>query len=113
MTEQVTITPQAGIDANDDPLPAGDPFTLDGLVAPGDSSTFPGADGDLDSVEFTVYVPLRVKRAGEWVRTVAALTDNFTITVRGQVCGGRAKEWDEGGRGGVEVLATAKTGATP
>lgn len=113
MTEQVTITPQAGLDANDDPLPAGTPFTLYGLVAPGNTSTMPGPDGDLDAVAFTVYLPLRCKLAGSWVRTATALTEAFTITVRGNVCVGRAKEWDEGGRGGVEVLATAKTGATP
>jgi hypothetical protein len=113
VTEQVTITPQAGFDAYDDPLPAGAPFQLSALVAPGDTSVQPGADGDLDTVGFTVYLPLRVKRPGGWVRTVTALTENFTITVRGQVCLGRVKEWDEGGRGGVEILATAATGATP
>lgn len=113
MTEQVTITPQAGLDAYDNPLPAGTPFTLSALVAPGNTTVAPGADGDLDRVEFTVYLPLKVKRFGVWVRTVTALTEAFTVTVRGQVCVGRAKEWEQAGRGGVEVLATAATGATP
>lgn len=112
MSETVTVTPQAGLDAYDDPLPAGDPFTVTALVAPGATTTDPGADGSLDSVEFTVYLPLRIRRANAWVRTATALTDNFTITVRGQVCVGRAKEWEHGGRGGVEVVATAMTGAT-
>lgn len=113
MTEQVTITPQSGMDAYDDPNPADDPFTVRGLVAPGNTSVQPGVDGSLDEVSFTVYLPLQIKLSGSWVRTVEALTDNFTITVRGQVCVGRAKEWNESGRGGVEVLATAATGATP
>lgn len=114
MTESVTITPQAGLDAYDNPQDAGDSFTVRALVAPGlvSDKRF-GADGDLDTVTFTVYLPLRIKLAAGWVRTATALTDNFTITVRGHVCVGRAKEWIEGGRGGVEVLATAATGATP
>lgn len=113
MTEQVTITPQAALDANDDPLPAGDPFTVLALVAPGDTTQRPGADAQLDVVEFTAYLPLRVKLAGGWTPTAAALTGNFHITIRGQVCVGRAREWNVGGRGGVEVLALAATGATP
>lgn len=113
MSEEVVITPQAGLDAYDDLQAAGDPITVRGLVAPGDTTTDPGADGSLDQVEFTVYLPLRIKQDTGWVRTLTALTDNFTITVRGQDCVGRAKEWDESGRGGVEIVATAKTGATP
>lgn len=113
MTEKVTITAQGGFDAYDNPLPAGSPFTVSGIVAPGDTSVAPGADGDLDSVAFTVYLPLRIKVSGVWVRTVTALTDAFTVTVRGQVCVGRAKEWEQAGRGGVEIVAIAATGATP
>jgi hypothetical protein len=101
------------MDAHDNPLPAGTPFAVDALVAPGNTAVEPGADGDLDTVSFTAYLPLRVKRNGAWVRTVTVLTDNFTILVRGQVCVGRAKEWEQAGRGGVEVLAFAATGATP
>ena len=114
MTENVTITPQSGLDAYDNPLPAGDPFTLSGLVAPGNTTLRLGVDGSLDTVIFTVYLPLQFKQpeAG-WVSTVTALTDNFTITVRGQVCNGRVREWNMSGHGGVEVLATAATGATP
>lgn len=113
MTEAVTITPQAGMDAEDNPLPAGEPFTVSGLVAPENSSVEPGVDGDLDAVTFTVYLPLTIKTPDGWVRTVTALTDNFHITVRGQVCVGRVKEWDVGGRGGVVVAASAMTGVTP
>ncbi|HQC78414.1 MAG TPA: hypothetical protein PLH92_17045 [Mycobacterium sp.] len=113
MSEAVVITPRSGIDANDDPLPAGDPVTLRGLVAPGNTLIKPGADSDLDVVDFIVYLPLMVSRPTGWVRTSTLLTENFTITIRDQVCVGRVKVWDENGRGGVEVLASAKSGATP
>lgn len=113
MSEEVTITPQAGLDAYDNPQTAGQPFTLRGLVAPGTTTTDPGADGSLDTVEFTVYLPLRFKNSSGWVRTASALTESFTVTVRGKSCVGRAREWLEGGRGGVEIIATAHTGATP
>jgi len=112
VSEILTITPQAGLDANDDPLPASTPFTLRGLVAPTNTTVQPGADGNLDEVDFTIYLPLKIKQPSGWTRTSALLTNNFTVTVRGQVCIGRAREWDEGGRGGVEVLATAKAGIT-
>lgn len=123
MSETVTVTPQYGLDANDDPItaPSGasgasgstGAVNLTALVAPGNTTVKPGADGQLDTVAFTVYLPLKVQVSGQWVRTSSVLTDNFTITVRGQVCLGRAKEWDLNGRGGIEVLATALTGATP
>lgn len=112
MTETVTITPQAGVDDNSDPLPAEAPFTVTGYVAPGNTTKTPGNEGNLDEVAFTVYLPLKIKRRSSWVRTTTALTDNFTITVRGQVCVGRAQEWDQCGRGGVVVLATADTGTS-
>ena len=112
MTEAVTITPQAGFDDNDDPLPASAPITLQARVAPGNMTVQFGADGNLDQVDFTVYLPLKVQRFGRWVATSGLLTDNFTITIRGQACTGRAQVWDENGRGGIVVLATADTGTT-
>ena len=113
MTETVTITPQSGLDAHDDPIAAGTPFTLNAMVAPGNTALRPGADGSLDTVAFTVFLPLKIYVDASWVNTVSALTDNFTITVRSQVCVGRVREWNVAGRGGIEVLATAATGATP
>lgn len=113
MSETVTITPEVGIDANDDPLPGGTPFSLSALVAPGNTTVRPGADGQLDSVDFTAYLPLRIRTDAGWVRTSSLLTANFTITIRDQVCVGRVREWNENGRGGIEVLATIKSGATP
>lgn len=113
MTESVTVTPQADMDAYDNPGTAGDPFTIQALVAPGNTTLKYGVDGSLDTVAFTVYMPLMIRQDDAWVSTAAALTDNFTITVRGQVCVGRVREWNLGGRGGIEVLATAATGSTP
>ncbi len=113
MTETVTITPQSGLDAYDDPQDAGESFTVQALVAPGNTTLKYGVDGSLDTVAFTVYMPLTIKLDDGWVSTATAMTDNFTITVRGQVCVGRVREWTLGGRGGVEVLATAATGSTP
>ncbi len=108
--EPVVITPQSGVDANGDPLPAGSPFTVSGLVAPGNTAVRAGAAGDLDSVDFTVYLPLMIGT----VRTAALLDGSFTVTVRGRVCVGRVKVWDGGAMGGgVEVLATARAGMTP
>lgn len=114
MTEAVTIIPQGGLDANDDPVAAGSPFTVNGcLVAPGNTTVRFGADGNLDQVAFTVYVPtLKIKGASGWIPISTALTGKFNITVRGQTCLGRAQEWNEGGRGGVVILATADTGTT-
>lgn len=113
MTEIVTITPQTGIDANDDPVAGAEPFTVSALVAPGNTTVRPGADGQLDVVDFTAYLPLRIKGAEGWVPTSTLLTDKFTITIRNQECVGRAREWNDNGRGGIEVLASVKTGATP
>ena len=113
MTEIVTITPQVGIDANDNPVAGGTPFTLPARVAPGNTTVRPGADGQLDTADFTAYLPLKVKGASGWVSTSSLLTDKFTITIRNQVCVGRAREWNENGRGAIEVLASIKSGATP
>ena len=112
-TEPVTITPQSGLDEHDDPLPAGTPFTVNALVAPGNTTLRPGADAELDQADYTLYMPLRVEVGGKWVQTAIVLTEEFTVTVRGRVCVGRVKDWDLSGRGGLEVLASSKTGGTP
>lgn len=113
MTEIVTVIPQAGIDENDDPYPGGEPFSVRALVAPGNTTARPGADGQLDVIDFTAYLPLRIKGGEGWVRTSTLLTDKFTIVIRDQECVGRAREWNDNGRGGIEVLASIKSGATP
>jgi hypothetical protein len=113
VSERVTITPQVGVDANDDPLPGGVPFDVWALIAPGNTAVRYGADSQLDSVDFTAYLPLRVRQPSGWVAVSSLLTDNFTITIRDQVCVGRAREWNENGRGGIEILASIRSGATP
>ena len=113
MTETVTVTPQAKIDDNDNPVAASAPFTIEALIAPGNTTVRPGADGQLDTVDFTAYLPLTIRKSTGWVRTSSLLTDKFTITIRDQVCVGRAREWNDNGRGGIEVLASVKSGATP
>lgn len=113
MTEVVIITPQVGIDAYDNPVAGGAPISIDALVAPGDTTVRPGADGQLDVIDFTAYLPLRFNGPEGWVRTSSLLTDKFTITIRDKICVGRAREWDENGRGGIKVLASIKSGATP
>lgn len=113
MTELVTITPDAGLDAKGNPTPGGTPLTLTPLeVAPGNTALAYGIGGDLDSVEFTVYLPLRA-RIGDppaWTAVDEAATQNFSILVRGRYCRGRAQRWESGGRGGVVVLAHSATG---
>lgn len=112
MTEQVTITPVGGRNSDGDPTADGTPFTLTALeVAPGNTLLRYGIGGDLDTVEFTVFLPLRYRTAVDTYQPVAAaLADDFTITVRNRVCKGRVQEWNSGGRGGVVVLAHSATG---
>lgn len=111
MSELVTITPIAGFDSNGDPLSNGAPFMLPVLeVAPGNTLQRFGVGGDLDVVDFTVFLPLRVRVADAFVATAAALTEDFWIEVRDRKCRGRLQEWNSGGRGGVAVLAHSATG---
>lgn len=111
MAETVTITPIAGYNTDGDPLSNGTPFTVPAMeVAPGNTLLRYGIGGDLDTVDFTIYLPLRVRVADAIVVTSGALTDDFWITVRGKQCRGRAQEWSSGGRGGVAVLAHSATG---
>lgn len=115
MSEPVVVTPQAGRDRKGDPLPAvGDPFTLHGIVAPGNTTRSYGAGGDLEEADFTIFFPLRIRRevSGEWgwVSVAELLINDFTVTLRGKTCVGRIQDWNEGGRGGVVVLALAATG---
>ncbi|SCX05968.1 hypothetical protein [Mycolicibacterium fluoranthenivorans] len=113
MSELVTITPQAGRNTDGDPQPAGTPFDLFALeVAPGNTLLRFGVGGDLDSVEFTAYLPLRrrIPDTSDYQSTVEALTDNFRILVRGRDCAGRLQEWNSGGQGGVVVLCHSARG---
>ena len=120
MTELVTITPIGGRDSNGDPTEDGEPFDVTAIdVAPGNTMLRYGIGGDLDTVDFTVYLPLKRRVGLDTVappqRMVIALTGEdgageFGITVRGKQCRGRVQEWVSGGRGAVVVLAHSGTG---
>lgn len=113
MTETVTVTPAAGIDSDGNPSNAGDPVTLTPLeVAPGNQLLRYGAGGDLTGVEWTVYLPLRVRFEGSWTPTEELVRTGDDIVVRGQRCTAMVSVWrtQRGGRGGVAVLARSATG---
>ncbi|MDD7812621.1 hypothetical protein PP713_08640 [Mycobacterium sp. CSUR Q5927] len=116
MAETVTVTPRPGqLDANNDPLPAGEPITLTPLlIAPGNTVLKYGVGGDLDDVQFTVYLPLQVRRGNNLVPIETLVADDDQITVRGRECMARVKVWrsPQRGLGGAVVLARAATGAT-
>lgn len=102
MAETITVTPQSGYDSDGNPLPAGDPVTLTTLgIAPGNTVLTYGIGGDLDDVQFTVYLELG-----------SAIADDDQITVRGKDCRARVQEWRSPwtNRGGLAVLARSTTG---
>lgn len=115
MTERVTITPLGGLNTNGDPRSDGTPFDLVAWeVAPGNTLLQYGIGGDLDTVEFTVFLPLRIRaQVGAdwlWQPVIDKLTDSFAVDVRGRHCIGRAQEWNSGGRGGLAILCHSATG---
>lgn len=113
MSETVRIIPQGGRNSDGDPLPAGTPFDLVAWeIAPGNTLLRYGIGGDLDSVDFTAFLPLRCRVAvdADWQTTVSALTDDFRILVRGRDCFGRVQEWNSSGQGGVVVLCHSARG---
>jgi hypothetical protein len=103
MSETVTVTPRFDNDLNGDPVADGVPYTLTArAVAPGNTMISYGAGGDLDDVEFTVFLPLG-----------SVISNGYKITVRGRDCVARVQVWDSAwntGRGGVIVLAKSTTG---
>lgn len=102
MSEQVTITPRTGRDRKGDPRPAGAAYPLTALeVVPGNTLIRYGIGADLDTVAFTVYLPLRDE---------SRIENDFGITVRGLECRARVQVWKSGGRGVVAVLASSTTG---
>lgn len=103
MNETVTITPTQGKNTDGDPLPAGDPFDVLGLVAPGNTSYRFNDQGELDSAAFTVYLPIGT-----------AIKDDDRITVRDRVCVARVREWHSmrTTRANLEVLCLSVTGVS-
>lgn len=102
-TETVTVTPTFGSDSDGDPVADGTPFDAEALVAPGNTSFGYGVQGDLDTAEFTLYLPIGT-----------AVKDDDRIEVRGRVCTARVKEWHSmrTNRANLEVLCVSKTGAS-
>ena len=106
MTEQVTVTPLAGLNSDGDPIPGGTPVVLNAIfVAPGNTSLRLTESGDVDSAEFTVYLPID-----------APIHDDDLITVRDKPCFARVREWRDPWPGeslnSLEVLCKSVTGGT-
>lgn len=111
MSEQVTVIPLGGHDGNGDALPDGTPLVLLAYeVAPGNTLLSYGIGGDLDSVDYTAFLPLRFRAGGTWSALAPILESPFDIEVRGRRCNGRAQIWDSRGHGGIAVLAHSSTG---
>jgi hypothetical protein len=103
--ETVTVTP-GGYEWDDDGnrVPAGTPTTLTPrAIAPGATALAYEAAGELDTVEYTIYLDLG-----------APIADDDAVTVRGKLCWARVREWRSPftGRGGLEVLCRSATGAS-
>jgi len=103
MAETVTVSPAAGgFDRYGNPITPGTPVVLPTLaVAPGNTQLQAGEGGDLDDVQFTVYLDLD-----------SPIQDDDAITVRGKQCLARVQEWRSPwtGRGGLVVFARSTTG---
>lgn len=103
MSESVTIIPQVDRDDNGDMVAAGSPYTLVAkAVAPGNTTLSYNTSGDVEDVDFTVYLPLG-----------SVIKDDDVIMVRTKKCYARVQVWQSAyntGRGGVVVLAKAITG---
>lgn len=114
MSETVTVTQLVGNDTDGDPIEADEPITLTPLeIAPGNMLIKYGTGGDLTDVEFTVYLPLRVNTADGYTDTDTVVRTGDEITVRGRRCIALVSTWRSqrgGDRGGVTVLAQARSG---
>jgi hypothetical protein len=113
MKETVTVTPTVGNDSDGDPVAQGEPIVLTPMeIAPGNMLRKYGKGGDLTDVEFTVYVPLRIRTAIDTLTPVdEVIHDGDEITVRGRTCSVLLEVWRTGGyRGGAAILARSRSG---
>ena len=114
MTETVIVTQLVGNDTDGDPIAAEEPITLTPIeIAPGNMMIKYGTGGDLTDVEFTVYLPLRVNTGDGYTDTDTVVRTGDEITVRGRRCVALVSTWRSqrgGDRGGVTVLAQARSG---
>ena len=118
MAETVTVTPGVGWDSDANPTTPGTPVVLTPwAVAPGNTLLVYGVGGDVDDVEFTVYLPLRTRVETSpglfaYAATQSLIPDESRINVRGRDCVARPQVWELRGRGGLAVLCQSKTGAS-
>lgn len=115
MTETITVTPARVIGADGDPTGDGEPVTLTPLeIAPGNLLVRYGVGGEFTDVEFTVYLPLRVRsEENTWVDTETLIATGDDVVVRGRRCVAMVQVWRSqrgGGRGGLAVLCRSKLG---
>lgn len=119
MAETVKVWPPVEFDDHGNPIDNGDPDPVELIpleVAPGNSVAQYGIGGDLNDVEFTVYLPLRYRRrVGTdfvWVDTTTLVADDAVIKVRDRTCAARVQVWtsQRSKRGGIAVLCRSATG---
>lgn len=104
MSETVTITPAGGRDDDGNPIANGRPFEATALVEPGNTNVQFTGSGNVDTVDFTLYMRFGVN-----------VNDGDLITVRGRDCLARVRDWrtsPTARRGGVVVLCSSVTGAS-
>lgn len=105
--ETVTVTPVSGLDDDGDPIAAGDPVDIEAIaVAPGNTALRYNDQGELDSAEFTVYLP-----------SGSPVSDDDLITVREKPCRARVQVWRDPWPGevsldGMVVLCKSVTGVS-
>lgn len=115
MSETVTITPGGTeLNADGDPVTAGSPIELTAMeIAPGNVLIRWGVGGDLTDVNYTVFLPLRVRTDPDtWAETSTLVHTGDEIEVRGDRCTALVQLWSSqrGRRGGLAVLARSRTG---
>lgn len=111
--ETVVVTPASGYDDNGDPVAPGTPVTLTPLeIAPGNTASVYNDNGILDTAEFTLYLPLRIREAGAFIATASVVRDDYAVRVRERNCLARVQVWQSARtkRGGVVVLCKSATG---
>ena len=105
MAETVTIFPTVGNDDNGDPLPQGAPIVVTPLeIAPGNAVNKWGVGGDMQNIEFTVFLELRHERS---------IKTGDEMLVRGRRCLAAVQVWrsqQSPNQGGIAVLATSASG---
>jgi len=114
VSETVSVIPTVGNDSNGDPVTQSAPITLTPLeISPGNTAIRYGFGGDLTDVEFTIYLPLRVRTAVDtWTATENLVHTGDEIDIRGRRCVATVQAWrsQRSARGGVAVLARSTSG---